>query len=356
MSGGVDSSVATALLVEQGFRVTGAYMKNWTLDVPGMQCPWAEDLAYAKRTAVRLGIDFLVYDFQEEYKRDVVDYLVAEYQAGRTPNPDIMCNQQVKFGAFMDAARADGFDYVATGHYARVRHNASQDGACTPGQDEAPAQLLRATDEHKDQTYFLYRVGAEALARTLFPLGDIPKQQVRALAAERGLPAADKPDSQGICFIGEASIQDFLRQYVQPRPGSIVDVDTDQVVGGHEGALFYTLGQRKGLGLGGGSPYYVVGKDMDANIVFVSRTDASARLQCTETQLENCAWVAGRAPSAATYLVRTRHTGELVRAHVQPTCEDKATVTFEAEHERVAAGQSVVVYDEAVCLGGGIAC
>lgn len=358
MSGGVDSSVAAALLVEAGYQVTGAYMKNWTFDVPGMQCPWAEDLAYAKRTAVKLGIDLRVYDFQEAYKRDVVDYLVHEYEAGRTPNPDIMCNQDVKFGLFLDTALAEGFDYVATGHYAQVASvSESQAGSEGANQAEAtasPCQLLRAADAHKDQTYFLYRMGQRALQHTLFPLGTYTKTQVREMAEQRGLPAASKPDSQGICFIGEAPIQDFLRMYVAPQPGKIIDAETHDVIGAHDGALFFTLGQRKGLGVGGGQPYYVVGKDMAANEVYVSHNPHAEALQTAELTLENCTWLAGTAPKEATYLVRTRHTGQLVEASFMPQSETAATITFQAPQERVAAGQSAVIYDGEVCLGGGI--
>ena len=338
MSGGVDSSVAAALLLEAGYQVTGAYMKNWTLDVPGMQCPWAEDLAYAKRTAVKLGIDLRVYDFQEAYKRDVVDYLVREYEAGRTPNPDIMCNQDVKFGLFLDTALSEGFDYIATGHYARVEQG----------------QLLRPADDHKDQTYFLYRMGKRALQHTLFPLGDYTKDQVRAMAAERGLPAATKPDSQGICFIGEAPIQDFLRMYVAPKPGKIIDADTNEVVGAHDGALFFTTGQRKGLGVGGGKPYYVVDKDMSANEVYVSHNPAAKGLQTSELALENCTWLQDQPPAAGTYLVRTRHTGPLVETQLTPQGGDAATLTFNTQQERVAPGQSAVLYSGKTCLGGGI--
>ncbi|MBQ9021649.1 MAG: tRNA-specific 2-thiouridylase [Eggerthellaceae bacterium] len=432
MSGGVDSSVAAALLVEAGYDVTGAYMKNWTLDVPGMQCPWAEDLAYAKRTAVKLGIDLRVYDFQDAYKHDVVDYLVREYEAGRTPNPDIMCNQDVKFGLFLETALAEGFDYIATGHYAscsavltnsgqvdaavasdtssssckasslrEVRGSEEDSATCrsavrpagscaslphafekiasqseeegvqtvaspssaTLGYDNSftdssttcdSPQLLRAVDAHKDQTYFLYRMGQAALARTLFPLGEFTKQQVREMAEARGLPAANKPDSQGICFIGEAPIQDFLRMYVQPNPGKIIDVDTHEVVGAHDGALFFTLGQRKGLGVGGGQPYYVVGKDMAANEVYVSHNPQAAALQTTELQLENCTWLAGEAPQEGSYLVRTRHTGPLVEAHFTPQATAQASLAFTQPQERVAPGQSAVLYSGDICLGGGI--
>lgn len=349
MSGGVDSSVAAALLVEQGYDVVGAYMKNWTLDVPGMQCPWAEDLAYAKRTAVKLGIDLRVYDFQDAYKRDVVDYLVREYEAGRTPNPDIMCNQDVKFGLFLDTALAEGFDYIATGHYARNSVEPS-----LTRRPPASFRLLRAKDAHKDQTYFLYRMGKRALAHTLFPLGSYTKQEVRKMAEARGLPAAHKPDSQGICFIGEAPIQDFLRLYVDSKPGKIIDADTNEVVGGHDGALFFTLGQRKGLGIGGGTPYYVVGKNMEASEVYVSHNPQAQALQTLTLQLENCTWLAEKAPQAGNYTVRCRHTGALLNAQFEPQGETQATVHFETPQEQVAAGQSAVLYDGEVCLGGGI--
>ncbi len=363
MSGGVDSSVAAALLVEQGMRVVGAYMKNWTLDVPGMQCPWAEDLAYAKRTAVKLGIDLKVYDFQDVYKREVVDYLVREYEAGRTPNPDIMCNSHVKFGLFLKTALDEGFDYIATGHYARV--GKGSDGSVEEtGKDyrpwflndvaQHPPVLRRGVDEHKDQTYFLYRMGGEALKRTLFPLGGFAKTQVREMAQQRGLPAADKPDSQGICFIGEAPIKDFLRMYTQPRPGLIVDADTKEEVGAHDGALYFTLGQRKGLGVGGGEPYYVVGKDMAANIVYVSHDACSPELQTEEIVLEDCAWLSGCSPAPGAYLVRTRHTGPLLEASFDPQGETSGYVRFAQNTERVAPGQSVVVYKDDICLGGGI--
>ena len=358
MSGGVDSSVAAALLVEAGYQVTGAYMKNWTLDVPGMQCPWAEDLAYAKRTAVKLGIDLRIYDFQDAYKRDVVDYLVREYEAGRTPNPDIMCNQDVKFGLFLDTVLDEGFDYIATGHYAQVgcvpESQAGREGGSQAEVAASPCQLLRAADNHKDQTYFLYRMGQRALQHTLFPLGTYTKDQVREMAAQRCLPAAQKPDSQGICFIGEAPIQDFLRLYVAPQPGKIIDADTHEVVGAHDGALFFTLGQRKGLGVGGGQPYYVVGKDMAANEVYVSHNPRTESLQTAEVLLRDCAWLSGEPPVSGAYEVRTRHTGTLLPAQVDVQGNVQATVRFGAPQERVAPGQSVVVYDGHTCLGGGI--
>ena len=227
MSGGVDSSVAAALLVEQGYDVTGVYMKNWSEDLPGMHCPWAEDVADAKRVAVGLGIDFRVFDFQKEYKQNVVDYMIREYQAGRTPNPDIMCNQEVKFKIFLEASLAAGADYIATGHYARVAHESS-----------SSAKLLRARDGNKDQTYFLYRVTSEALSKTIFPLGDFTKAEVREMAKERGLWTASKKESMGICFVGQVGIREFLSEYVKTAPGNIIDQQTGSVVGRHDGAIF----------------------------------------------------------------------------------------------------------------------
>jgi len=340
MSGGVDSAVAAALLIEQGHDVTGAFMKNWTLDVPGSRCPWADDLASAKRTAVRLGIDFLVFDFQDAYKRSVVDYLVDEYRAGRTPNPDVMCNQEVKFGLFLDAALEAGFDAIATGHYAR-----SEGGV-----------LKRAADGHKDQTYFLYRMTRRAVERTLFPLGGLDKAQVRQIAEERGLPSAARPDSQGICFVGEAGIREFLRMYVPLKPGDIVDAETGAVLGRHDGAIFFTIGQRKGLDIGGGPARYVVAKDMATNTVLVSADKSLLRQPEGLLRLDRCSWVSGEEPAPGAYLVRTRHTGPLIPARLEPAGDGRFSVSIEGTYERVAPGQSVVVYRDDACLGGGIAC
>ena len=332
MSGGVDSSLTAALLVEQGYDVTGVYMKNWTQDLPGLKCPWADDLADAKRVAVQLGIDFEVFDFEKEYKQKVVDYMIDEYKLGRTPNPDIMCNQEVKFRLFLDAALEHGADMIATGHYARV-----QDG-----------QLKLAHDANKDQTYFLYRVTGEALAKTLFPLGEFTKPEVRKMAEERGLYTAAKKDSQGICFVGQIGIRDFLRQYVTPEAGDIVDKQSGSKVGRHDGAIFYTLGQRHGLDVGGGLPYYVVGKDMDKNEVYVSRDLGDGELWKASVGLTALHWI-NSTPADGDYMVRVRHRAPLVAARLQGS-----TLHLSSEQRAVTAGQSVVIYDGEVCLGGGI--
>jgi tRNA-specific 2-thiouridylase len=337
MSGGVDSSLTAALLVEQGHEVIGVYMKNWTQDMPGLKCAWADDLADAKRVAVQLGIDFKVFDFEKEYKQEVVDYMIDEYKAGRTPNPDIMCNQEVKFKLFLDSALKDGADMIATGHYARVR-----DG-----------RLIQAVDSNKDQTYFLYRVAGEALEKTLFPLGEFTKPEVRKMAEERGLFTAGKKDSQGICFVGQVGIRDFLSQYVEPSIGNIVDKVSGKVLGTHDGAIFYTLGQRHGLDIGGGLPYYVVGKDMDRNEVYVTTDLNDDSLWKTIINLHSVHWI-NESPSAGSYLIRVRHRSPLMEAVLSFDENGDVELSVKDEQRAVAAGQSVVIYDGDFCIGGGI--
>ncbi len=333
MSGGVDSSVTAALLIEAGYDVTGVYMKNWSRDLPGARCPWAEDLADAKRVAVKLGIDLKVYDFETEYKQKVVDYMLAEYQAGRTPNPDIMCNQEVKFKLFLETALEDGADMIATGHYARVDSG----------------QLLRAKDAKKDQTYFLYRVTKEALEKTLFPIGGLLKSEVRELARERGLVTANKKDSVGICFVGQVGIEEFLSQYVDVKPGKIIEKETTKDLGWHKGAIFYTTGQRHGLDLGGGLPYYVVGKDIEKNEVYVSRDLNQLDLWVEQIKLKDLHWINDAPVSNKICQVRTRHQAPLVEAQI-----NDSVVQLKSPQRAITSGQSVVVYDDEVCLGGGV--
>ena len=337
MSGGVDSSLTAALLVEAGHQVTGVYMKNWTQDLPGMRCPWADDLADAKRVAVQLGIDFKVFDFETEYRQKVVDYMIEEYKAGRTPNPDIMCNQEVKFKLFLEAALEDGADMIATGHYAQVENG----------------RLKMATDTNKDQTYFLYRVTGAALNKTLFPLGGYTKPEVRKMAEVRGLFTAAKKDSQGICFVGKIGIREFLGQYVEQVPGEIIDVQTRKVLGHHDGAIFYTLGQRHGLDLGGGLPYYVVGKDMAKNEVYVTTDLNNEALWKTNVQLGAVHWI-NEVPQAGTYQVRVRHRAPLIQADLSYGRDGAVELVLRDEQRAVASGQSIVIYDQDTCLGGGI--
>lgn len=336
MSGGVDSSLTAALLKEQGYDVTGVYMKNWTQDLPGMRCPWADDLADAKRVAVQLGIDFKVFDFEKDYKQKVVDYMIEEYRLGRTPNPDIMCNQEVKFRLFLDAALEDGADMIATGHYAQVENGV----------------LKRAVDSNKDQTYFLYRVTREALEKTVFPLGGYTKPEVREMARTRGLFTAGKKDSQGICFVGQIGIRDFLNQYVETKPGKIIEKGTGKELGNHDGAIFYTLGQRHGLDVGGGLPYYVVGKNMDKNEVYVTTDLNDETLWRKEIALSALHWIDGISREGS-YEVRIRHRAQLVRAELVMQ-NDEATLRLSEPQRAITAGQSAVLYDGNVCLGGGI--
>lgn len=337
MSGGVDSSLTAALLVEAGHDVTGVYMKNWTQDLPGMRCPWADDLADAKRVAVQLGIDFKVFDFETDYREKVVEYMIAEYKAGRTPNPDIMCNQEVKFKLFLDAALEDGAEMIATGHYAQVEAGV----------------LKMAVDTNKDQTYFLYRVTGEALQKTMFPLGGYTKPEVRKMAEARGLFTAAKKDSQGICFVGKIGIREFLSQYVEQRAGVIIDQRTGVVLGHHDGAIFYTLGQRHGLELGGGLPYYVVGKDMDKNEVYVTTDLNDEALWKTDVTLAAVHWINQR-PAEGTYQIRVRHRAPLIDAVLTYDESRQVRLVLQDEQRAVAPGQSIVIYDGTTCLGGGI--
>lgn len=337
MSGGVDSSVAAALLLDQDYDVTGVYMKNWSQDLPGMQCPWAEDLADAKRVAVQLGIDFKVFDFETQYRQKVVDYMLDEYRAGRTPNPDIMCNQEVKFKLFLETSLAAGADYIATGHYARVECLADI------------ARLLRAGDDNKDQTYFLYRVTSEALAKTIFPLGNLTKPEVRQIAKDRGLWTARKKESMGVCFVGNVGMREFLSQYITTRPGDIIDKESGRVLGRHDGAIFYTLGQRHGLDVGGGLPYYVVGKNMDKNEVYVSRNINDEHMWRAEIKLTDIHWINQPLAEGARIQVRLRHRGALINAIYSAD-----TLHLESAERAVAPGQSAVIYHGEECLGGGI--
>ena len=364
MSGGVDSSVSALLLKEQGYRVVGIYMKNWSQDLPGMKCPWAEDLADAKRVAVKLGIDFEVWDFEKDYREKVVDYMLSEFRAGNTPNPDIMCNQEIKFKLFYEKAMKRGADYIATGHYARII-----DGA-----------LARAVDENKDQTYFLYRVSEEALAHTIFPIGEMKKPEVKKLAEKNGLHNAYKKESMGVCFVGEVGMKDFLKEYIDVKPGEIQEIESKKVLGYHEGAVFYTIGQRHGLYLDGekgvvndGMPYYVVKKDVKKNIVYVSKNLNHEAIWTKELKLKELLFRSGPRPSgpspradgansraaalrnapsqnkSSSVLVRLRH-----RAPLIPATFDGETLYFENEIKRPASGQSAVLYNGEICLGGGI--
>ena len=334
LSGGVDSSVTALLLQQQGYSLTCVFMKNWSSDIAGWQCPWKDDYRDAKRVAMQLGIPFKMYDFQTEYKSKVVDYLVAEYSAGRTPNPDIMCNQEVKFKLFLETALSDGADMIATGHYAQIKND---------------NELHMAVDKTKDQTYFSSRVSAEALQRTLFPLGGIEKSEVRSIAAEHNLITAAKKDSVGICFVGQVGIRDFLNEFVHTQPGAIIN-ELGENIGTHEGALFYTIGQRHGLNLGGGLPYYVTGKDMDTNEVYVTSDISSKKLWNDQIRLSGMHWI--HVTDEPDFMVRTRHLGELTSAKL----DGENTLQLQKDIRALTPGQTAALYQGTQLLGSGIIC
>ncbi len=338
LSGGVDSSVSAALLKEQGYQVIGVYMKNWSKDLPGMPCPWKEDFQDAKRVAVQLGIDFEVYDFEEQYLQKVVNYMLDSFKSGFTPNPDVMCNQEIKFRLFLDTAIENGADMIATGHYARTDNG----------------RLIVAADENKDQTYFLHRVTSKAFEKTLFPLGELTKPQVRELAGRLGLVTADKKESMGICFVGKVGIKDFLKQYVQERRGAIID-SRGREIGSHDGAIFYTIGQRHGLEVGGGLPYYVIGKNMDKNEVYVTSDLQDENLWSKRIEFTSAHWINSEPDNDKPLMVRTRHRAKLLPVKLLNKSSNSA---WEAEMDEdvraLTAGQSAVFYRGDECLGGGI--
>lgn len=333
MSGGVDSSVTAALLKEQGYKVTGVYMKNWSQDLPGFECPWKEDYQDAKKVAVQLGIEFVLYDFETEYRHKVVDYMVEEYQSGRTPNPDIMCNQEIKFKLFLETSLENGADMIATGHYARIKSG----------------QLLCGIDQNKDQSYFLYRVNREALSRSLMPIGEFKKPDVRELATKLGLITAEKKDSQGICFVGKVGIRDFLLHELGDQPSGPIINQNGETIGEHDGAIFYTIGQRHGLNVGGGLPYYVTRKDIENNEVYVTTDLDDNSLWSKQLNLQDLHWINDPPNKEKDYKVRLRYRGPLVDCRIH----GEQVLLGEAQRG-VATGQSAVVYDGERVVGGGI--
>jgi tRNA-uridine 2-sulfurtransferase len=373
LSGGVDSSVSAALLVQAGYSVTGVYMKNWSQDIAGNQCPWLEDYQDAKRVAAHLNIPFKVYDFQDQYKQQVVDYMVAEYSRGNTPNPDIMCNQEVKFKLFLETALSDGADAIATGHYAISSSALGQEAlgkilAISNNLlevDQRSTSILRydpndlpqlrmAIDDNKDQTYFLSRISGDAVAKSIFPLGHLTKPQVRQLALKLGLPTAKRKESMGICFVGKVGIKDFLSEYVTSVPGDIIN-QRGEVVGVHDGAIFYTIGQRSGLGVGGGLPYYVTAKDMTKNQVFVSDNLQDAKLWTSILFLTDVHWISGKPKNFKHVAVRTRHRAKLETVVSVDMLENgNISIMLLDEMRAATPGQSAVLYQDGICLGSGI--
>ncbi len=351
MSGGVDSSVAAWILKQQGYDVIGLFMKNWEDDDDSEYCSTRQDWIDVVSVADLIGIDVEAVNFANEYKDRVFADFLKEYAAGRTPNPDILCNAEIKFKAFLDHALHLGADSIATGHYARTR---SVDNK---------TQLLKAIDLSKDQSYFLHRLNQAQISKVLFPLGEIPKSLVREIAQDIGLPNAKKKDSTGICFIGERPFREFLGKYLPTKPGTIVTPE-GHVVGEHIGLAFYTIGQRKGIGIGGsqegsGDAWYVADKDMDKNTLIVVQGHDHAMLQSITLKAQDASWVSGQAPEVSmNYASKTRYRQadapcELM-ANQQQITDDEFVLNFAEAQWAITPGQSAVLYDGEVCLGGGI--
>ena len=348
MSGGVDSSVSAYLLLQQGYQVEGLFMKNWEEDDDDEYCAAADDLADAEAVCEKLGIELHTVNFAAEYWDNVFEHFLDEYKAGRTPNPDIMCNKEIKFKAFLEfAAEALGADYIATGHYVRRAFN------------DGKWQLLRGLDNNKDQSYFLYTLSHEHVAQTLFPVGELEKPEVRRIAEEQGLVTADKKDSTGICFIGERKFKDFLQQYLPAQPGKIESVDGEEL-GDHEGLMYHTIGQRKGLHIGGladagDDPWNVVDKDVERNVLVVAQGKNHPRLFSKGLIANQLHWVnREEITEPLRCVVKTRYRQADIACQITPAADGRITVSFDEPVAAVTPGQSAVFYIDDVCLGGGI--
>jgi tRNA-specific 2-thiouridylase len=346
LSGGVDSAVAALLLKEAGYRVTAVFMKNWDEDDTEDYCPAAADLEDARRVCDRLDIELQTVSFAAEYWSRVFRRFLDEYREGRTPNPDIVCNREIKFRAFLDYALASGADVIATGHYARIGRNGR-------------LRLLRGADSGKDQSYFLHTLDQSQLEKVLFPLGHLDKRRVREIAAARALPNHAKKDSTGICFIGERRFSDFLAQYLPGQPGEIRTLD-DVVIGTHQGLMFYTIGQRHGLGIGGrrdtaGDPWYVAGKEPAHNILRVVQGVDHPALFSRRLRAGRLHWIDGMPPTLPlTCTARIRYRQVDRPCEVTAAARQDCEVRFHEPQRAVTPGQSVVFYDAETCLGGGI--
>ncbi len=345
MSGGVDSSVTALLLKRQGHQVSGLFMKNWENEDPDAPCTAEIDLADAISVADKLGIDIDGENFAAEYREHVFEHFISEHRAGRTPNPDILCNKEIKFKVFLNHALARGAEKVATGHYARID--------CVNG----IYRLLKGLDSNKDQSYFLYTLGQHELSHSLFPIGELDKKVVRKLAADAGLDNHDKKDSTGICFIGERDFRPFLKRYIAPQPGPIETVDGD-IVGAHEGLMFYTLGQRQGLGIGGiakssGEAWYVVDKDSSENVLVVAQGHHHPRLFHQHLSADTPYWVSGHAPAMPLRChAKIRYRQSDQACTVRQGDNHCLIVDFDEPQRAVTPGQAIVFYQEDICLGG----
>ncbi|UTR17066.1 tRNA 2-thiouridine(34) synthase MnmA [Salipaludibacillus sp. LMS25] len=342
MSGGVDSSVTAHLLKEEGYQVIGIFMKNWDDTDENGICTATEDYNDVIRVCNQLDIPYYAVNFEKQYWDKVFTYFLDEYKSGRTPNPDVMCNKEIKFKAFLEHAMSLGADYVATGHYAQVRRN------------NETVELLRGKDRNKDQTYFLNALSQKQLQHVMFPLGHIEKPKVREIAKEAELATATKKDSTGICFIGERNFKQFLSEYLPAQPGEMQTLD-GEVKGQHDGLMYYTLGQRQGLGIGGsGEPWFVIDKDVDNNILFVGQGFHHPALYANGLVAEDVNWISGQIPKKPfNCTVKVRYRQDDQRVRVEPRPDGKMIVHFEEPERAVTPGQAVVFYDGDVCMGGG---
>lgn len=349
LSGGVDSAVSAALLKEQGFTVVGVFMKNWSGDDYGLQadCPWETDQADAEAVCKQIGIEFRSFNFEKEYRDKVVEYFFNEYSKGRTPNPDVMCNKEIKFKLFLEKAKDLGADLIATGHYA-IRIDDSNGNP----------HMYKGVDNNKDQTYFLYNLTKEQLSRTLFPVGGLQKPEVRKLAEKFNLPNAKKPDSQGICFIGEINVLQFLMKRIPEKDGDIIDIDTKLKVGTHKGVFFHTIGQRGGLGIGGQeTPYYVVDKDIENNILYVGHGHDHSAMLKQQIELENLHLIN---PDIEDSLLDDNSLSASIRYRHKPEEGmlikegNSYSFKFKKAQRAPSSGQSLVIYRDNECLGGGV--
>jgi len=336
VSGGVDSSVSALLLKLYGYDVTGVFMRTWQPE--WIECTWREERRDAMRVCAHLEIPFIELDLEKEYKQGVADYMIAEYKKGRTPNPDVMCNREVKFGGFLKWALENKADYIATGHYAQKNSNS----------------LVKGIDPAKDQSYFLWTLTAEQLRHVLFPIGHIKKNIVRKLASWYKLPTAVKKDSQGICFIGEIDMKDFLKHYIDDQPGNVID-KSGAVIGHHDGVLMYTFGERHGFTITSkgtdDAPYYVVGKDIEKNNLIVS-SSPEKKTPLQEITLIDCVW--RELLQDKKYMVHIRYHGESKPCKVHRDGNNKYILTLDMSDNTIAPGQSMVLYDDSTCIGGGI--
>jgi len=346
MSGGVDSSVSALLLQQQGYEVEGLFMKNWEEDDGTEYCTAMDDLADAQAVADKLGIKLHKANFASEYWDRVFEHFLEEYKAGRTPNPDILCNKEIKFRAFLDYAVHLGADYIATGHY--CRRQVIDGNAC----------LVKGLDNNKDQSYFLHAVGGDKIAKTLFPVGELEKPEVRRIAEENDLITHNKKDSTGICFIGERRFKDFLKQYIPAQPGNIETSEGD-IIGRHDGLMYHTLGQRQGLGIGGLSnysedPWYVAKKDLERNVLVVVQGGQHPLLFCDGLIASKLDWVNETPVEGAKLTAKTRYRQPDQKCTLTHAEDGRVKVIFDEPQRAVTPGQSVVFYDGDICLGGGI--